>query len=211
MMWWHWRRTSRIIAGMKTRAFAFIVSAFLIAGPAAAFADKTDVPTGTEIGQRLPQFTAPAIDASSGKTVEFDSHKTTQPTIYIFIGTHCPATAAYAERLTQMEKTYAPKGVDIVYLYPNNEDSKEAAIAFHKEKRFTGRLIHDQGAQLARLFNAHRTSELFLVNKDGVIVYHGAIDDSRDPGAVKQRYLATALDELLAGKPITTTSSTVSA
>ena len=70
-------------------------------------------------------------------------------------------------------------------------------------------LIDDQGAQLARLFNAQRTTEIFVVSKDGVIVYHGGIDDSRDPGAVKQRYLATALDQLLGGKPITTAESQV--
>jgi peroxiredoxin len=196
---------------MKIRLAMLAVSAFVFACAGAATADKTDVATGTAIGQRLPQFTALAIDVSSGKTVEFDSHKTTRPTIYIFIGTHCPATSAYAERLTELEKTYGPRGVEVVYFYPNNEDTKEAAAAFHKEKKFTGRLIHDQGAQLARLFKAQRTTELFLVNKDGVIVYHGAIDDSRDPSGVKEHYLAKALDELLAGKPITTASSLVSA
>lgn len=208
---WRWRRTSCIIPSMKTRALVPIVCTFVFASAAAATADKTDIATGTQIGQRLPQFTAPAIDVSSGKTVEFDSHKTNHSTVYIFVGTHCPATAAYAERLTQLEKTYAPKGVDFVYLYPNNEDTKETAVAFHNDEKLTGQLIHDKGAQLARLFKAQRTSELFLVNKDGVIVYHGAIDDSRDPSGVKQRYLATALDELLAGKPITTASSQVSA
>jgi peroxiredoxin len=211
MTWWRSRRTSRIISRMKTRALVPLVCALVFGSAAPAIADKTDVATGTEIGQRLPQFTAPAIDVASGKTVEFDSRKTTRPTIYIFVGTHCPATGAYAERLTELEKSYASKGVEFVYLYPNREDTQEAAVAFQKEKKFTGRLIHDQGAQLARLFKAQRTSELFLVNKDGVIVYHGAIDDSRDPGAVKQRYLASALDELLAGKPITTASSQVSA
>jgi thiol-disulfide isomerase/thioredoxin len=196
---------------MKIPTLVLVVSAFVFASVAAATSDKTGVATGTDIGQQLPQFTAPAIDVSSGKTVEFDSHKATRPTIYIFIGTHCPATADYAERLTELQKSYAPKGVEFVYLYPNREDTKEAAVAFHKAKKFTGRLIHDQGAQLARLFKAQRTSELFLVNKDGVIVYHGAIDDSRDPSAVKEHYLATALDELLAGNPITTASSQVRA
>lgn len=196
---------------MTKNALALVLSALVCAGTAAASSDKTDAATGTGIGQRLPQFTAPLIDVSGAKpkTTEFDSHKTKRATIYIFVGTHCPATTAYAERLTQLEKTYGPKGVDFIYLYPNNEDTEGAALAFHGEKKFTGRLIHDQGARLARLFNAQRTSELFLVNKDGVIVYHGAIDDARDPAAVKQRYLATALDELLAGKAITTASSQV--
>jgi thiol-disulfide isomerase/thioredoxin len=198
---------------MKKAALALLISTFACAGAAFASPDKTDVTTGTGIGQRIPQFTAQATDFSAGKpkTVEVDSHKTTRPTIYIFIGTHCPATAAYAERLVQLEKTYGPKGVDFVYMYPNNEDTSGVQLTFHDEKKFTGRLIDDHGARLARLLNAQRTTELFLVNKDGVIVYHGAIDDSRDPGAVKERYLTTALDETLVGKPVTTTSSQVSA
>jgi len=198
---------------MKKTILALLAPLFIYAGAAFANPDNADVATGTGIGQRIPQFTAPATDFSGGKSksVEIDSHKTTHPTIYIFVGTHCPATAAYAERLVQLEKTYGPKGVDFVYMYPNNEDTSGMQLAFHDEKKFTGRLIDDHGARLAHLLNAQRTTELFLVNKDGVIVYHGAIDDSRDPGAVKQRYLVTALDETLAGKPVTTTSSTVSA
>jgi len=198
---------------MKKIALALLVSTFIYAGAAFASPDKTDVATGTGIGQRIPQFTAQASDFSGGKpkTVEVDSHKTTHPTIYIFIGTHCPATSAYAERLAQLEKTYEAKGVDFVYLYPNSEDTSGAQLAFHDEKKLAGKLIDDHGARVARLLNAQRTTELFLVNKDGVIVYHGAIDDSRDPGAVKERYLISALDETLAGKPVTTTSSQVSA
>lgn len=192
----------------KHALISVILFAAAGAGPAAA---APDAGTGPAIGQRLPQFSAQIIDVTAGKpkTAEFDSHKTTRPTVYIFVGTHCPATAAYAERLTQLEKAYGPKGVDFVYLYPNREDTSGTQLAFHSEKKFTGRVIDDQGARIARLLNAQRTSELFLVNKDGIIVYHGAIDDSRDPAAVKQHYLAAALDELLGGKPITTASSDV--
>ena len=43
-------------------------------------------------------------------------------------------------------------------------------------------------------------------------MYHGAVDDSRnDDTAVQKRYVATALDEILAGKPITTPASLVDA
>jgi len=198
---------------MKPIALAVSLCVLLATTPALVRAAKTDVPTGTGIGQHLPQFTTPIIEVSDNKpkTTEFDSQRTTRPTIYIFVGTHCPATAAYAERLTQLEQAYEPKGIDFIYIYPNREDSSEAKLAFHGEKKFTGRVIDDQGAKLAHLFNAQRTSELFLVNKDGTIVYHGAIDDSRDPGAVKQRYLANALDEMLAGRAITTASTDVNA
>lgn len=204
---------SGIIERMTKNALTLALCTLLVAGTSAASPDKTDVATGTGIGQRLPQFTAPVIDVSGAKptTTELDSHKTTKPTVYLFVGTHCPATAAYAERLTQLEKTYMAKGVDFIDIYPNREDTHDAQLAFHAEKKFTARVINDEGARLARLFGAKRTTELFLVNQDGVVVYHGAIDDSRDPGTVQQHYLANALDAVLAGKAVTTTSTDVSA
>ena len=195
---------------MMTRLFATFT---LIAAASVAFAatDAKAPAEGTGIGDRVPAFTAPAIDLSGTqpKTADFDSHKTTRATAYVFVGCTCPATNAYAERLTQLEHTYAPKGVDFLFLYPNKNDTTEEKLAFHKQKQFTGRLIDDEGGKLAHLFKATRTSELFLTDKKGIVVYHGAIDDSRDPAQVKQRYLANALDEMIAGKPVTTSMSEV--
>jgi thiol-disulfide isomerase/thioredoxin len=195
---------------MKTITLALACCTLVGSAALAATGDKPVVATGTEIGQRLPHFTAQATDGSAAKpkAMDFDSSKVKRPTVYIFVGTACPATAAYAERLVQLEKTYRKK-VDFIYLYPNRDDAHDEQLTFHHQKKFTGRVIDDHGGRLAHLFNAQRTSELFLVNKDGVIVYHGAVDDSRDPRAVKRHYLATALDELLGGKPITIASSQV--
>jgi len=196
---------------MKTTAsIAFLVTT-LCASLASAEAPTPSLRTGTDPGEHVPAFTAPAINVSGDKpqTTEFDSSKTNRVTAYIFVGTTCPATNAYADRFKQLAQTYGSKDVDFLYIYPNNNDTSEAKLAFHKDKQLGGRLIDDQGARLARLFNAQRTSELFLADKNGVVVYHGALDDSRDPNAVKQHYLATALDEVLAGKPVITASSQV--
>jgi peroxiredoxin len=194
-----------------TLAIVSFVSFVAATALAATNPDTKAVSEGTGIGERVPGFTAQAIDLSGDKpkATRFDSHNTKQPTVYIFVGVTCPATNAYAERLKQLGETYGPKGVDFIYLYPNSNDTADAKRAFHKERHFPGRLIDDQGARLARLFKAERTSELFLTDKHGIVVYHGAVDDSREPSGVKQRYLATALDELLGGKHITTASSQV--
>ena len=187
---------------MKKTTLAALI--LLYAQVAAAAADDKAATTGTDIGQHLPQFTAPALNVSGPqpKTAEFDSSKTKRVTAYIFVGVTCPATNAYIDRFKQLEQQYGPKGVDFIYLYPNNNDTTDAKLAFHKQKGLTGRLIDDQGAKLARLFKAQRTSELFVTNAQGIVVYHGAVDDSRDPNGVKQRYLANALDALLQSKPI---------
>jgi hypothetical protein len=41
---------------------------------------------------------------------------------------------------------------------------------------------------------------VFLFNRDRRLVYHGAIDDSRDERAVTRNYLRDALDALLSGE-----------
>jgi hypothetical protein len=118
----------------------------------------------------------------------------------------------YQERFMRLAQAYGPKGVEFVYIYPNRNDSPEHEQAFHKEKNLGGRLIDDRGGRLAGLFKAEKTTEVFLADKKGAIVYHGAVDDSRnDDTAVQKRYVATALDELLAGKPVTITVSPVDA
>jgi sensor domain CHASE-containing protein len=54
-------------------------------------------------------------------------------------------------------------------------------------------------------------STMFIINPEGKLVYNGAIDDkpSTDTAdiAAARNYVATALDEAMAGKPVTTASS----
>jgi hypothetical protein len=195
-----------------TKSIATVfVTLFAYASVAAATTDPTTIPEGTNIGEHVPQFTAQVTDLSGAqpRSEAFDSHQTNHVTAYIFVGTTCPATNFYAGHLKELEQTYRTKGVDFVYLYPNANDTSDAKLAFHKEKQLGGRLIDDKGGQVARLFKAQRTTEVFVTNAKGIVVYHGAIDDARDPNSKKQQYLAPALDETLAGKPVTTSASQV--
>jgi len=190
---------------------ALVALLCLTATAGSAIADTANTPSDPFVGQHIPPFTAQmtTIPGAAPRTVTFDSQKVNRVTAYVFVGVACPATNAYAERFKQLGDQYGPKGVDFVFIYPNSNDTSDAKREFHKQKQFGGGLIDDQGAHLARLFKAQRTSELFLANAQGVIVYHGAVDDSRDPSGVKQHYLANALDEVLGNKPVTVASSTV--
>jgi hypothetical protein len=46
------------------------------------------------------------------------------------------------------------------------------------------------------------TPEVYVLDKDGMLRYHGRIDDSQDPTGVKSQDLRAALDAVLAGKPV---------
>jgi hypothetical protein len=189
-----------------TTSVAVLVCLSTLATGAAASTDPI-------VGQHVPSFTTQVIDVAgeAPTTTPFDSAAAKQVTTYMVIGVNCPATQAYAERISQLQKIYGSKGVDFIFVYSNREDTLDRKIAFHRERQLGGRLIDDKGGEVARRFGARRTSELFVANKDGTIVYHGAFDDSRDVAEVKQRYLQMALDEVLAGAPVTISTSPVQA
>lgn len=188
---------------------AVLLTLILALGTAGA---ETVPPAGTPAGTLVPAFSVSTVDVTGAqpKTTTIDSRRTEHVTAYVIVGTGCPATNAYADRLKQLEQAYRPKGVEFVYVYPNREDTPERKLSFHKERGFTGRLIDDQGGRIALALGAQRTSEVFLVSRRGELFYRGAVDDSKEnPQTVKHPYVATALDEQLAGKPITTPASQV--
>lgn len=163
------------------------------------------------VGKVVPKFTAELLDVSAPEPAksELDSHATKRLTAYIVVGTRCPATHAIAGTLAEAEKKYRAKDVDFVYLYPNREDTLADVIAFHRKRNLGGRLVRDEGGALAKGFGARRTSEVFVANEDNVVVYHGAAESPRDRSIDPQPYLQMALDESLAGKPVTVATSQV--
>jgi hypothetical protein len=52
---------------------------------------------------------------------------------------------------------------------------------------------------------ASRTPEIYIVDTEGKLAYHGAYDDRKAPDmAGETPYVANALDNLLAGEPVAT-------
>ncbi|HYD47842.1 MAG TPA: redoxin domain-containing protein [Terriglobales bacterium] len=196
---------------MTIPACGRIVAALLLAVPALGQVPASR-PVPVEIGKQVPAFEADLIELAgdSEKVHKFDSHKNGKVVAYIIVGTRCPSTQAYAERMSKLAATFAPKGVEVIYVYPNRDDPREAKVAFHQSKRLGGRWIDDINGRVARLLGALRTTEVFITDTKGTLVYHGAIDDTRDdPNAVKQQYAAAALDQVLTNKAITTPASQV--
>ena len=167
---------------------------------------------GTQIGDMIPQVTASGsvVTDAEPRTVQLDSHKTKHPTAYLFVGTTCPTTNRYLERMKTLETAFKGK-VDFVFVYPNRTDNSTDKVAFHKRAGFASPMIDDQGAQIAKTLGASRTSEVLLAAKNGTLLYRGAVDDNPDPFAVKTQYLRTALERHLAGKPIEPSTTEVRA
>ena len=76
--------------------------------------------------------------------------------------------------------------------------------SYAKDQGYNWYYAVDSKSVMADAFGASRTPECYLFDKKGVLVYHGAIDDSPgDPAQVKRHHLQLAMDEMLAGKDVT--------
>lgn len=167
------------------------------------------------VGQPAPAFSAP--DAS-GKTHSLASYKG-KWVVLEWVNPECPFVKKHygSANMQKLQRAYRPKGV--VWLTvnssaPGKQGHLEAATAnaFVEEQAAspTALLLDPQG-KVGRAYAAKTTPHMFVIDPEGRLVYNGAIDDrpSADPADVAgaRNYVATALEEGLAGKAVTTTST----
>lgn len=150
-----------------------------------------------KLGSPVHDFT---LRDTSGNPVTFQSLKG-DVTVVTFIATKCPISNDYNTRMEALYKEYQGKGVKFVFINSNSTEPP-AEVAEHARKHFSFQVYKDPDNVVADLFGAQVTPEAFVIDKTGVIRYHGSIDDSRNESRVQVKALRNALDAVLAGKPV---------
>ena len=131
--------------------------------------------------------------------------------VVTFLGVECPLCKLYGPRLAELAAEYEPRGVAFVGIDSNQQDSLSEIAHYAREHRLEFALLKDPGNAVADQFSAQRTPEAFVLDSQRRVVYHGRIDDQYGVGYaranVTKRELAAALDELLAGREISSPSN----
>lgn len=132
--------------------------------------------------------------------------------IIVFTCNHCPFAKLYPPRLNALNKKYSPLGVPLLainsmdsVLYEEEEFSRMKQKA--KKESFNFSYLQDADQSVGKSFGAEHTPQAFVVwveNGKLVVKYEGAIDDNGEDAEKANPYVAVAVDELLAGKPVTT-------
>lgn len=157
------------------------------------------MPAKLEPGSRVPEFSLNDVNGKSHSLKEYLSGKYA---VIMFIATRCPVSNAYNERMVALARDYASRGVAFVGINSNKQESVEEVKEHAKSHGFTFAVLKDPGNEVADAYGAQVTPEIFLVDADGVLRYHGRIDDSRDQESVTSQDLRLALDALLGGKQV---------
>jgi peroxiredoxin len=134
--------------------------------------------------------------------------------VLFFTANGCPVARQSAAKLNTLREDLASRGVDVLLVNSSSGDDRASIAKEMRELRTPFlRVLKDDTQGLARHLGAHRTGEAVAIStKDWTVFYRGAIDDQVVEGAQKpaaaQRYLVAALEEFLAGKPISAAQTT---
>ncbi|MFA3783745.1 thioredoxin family protein [Melioribacteraceae bacterium 4301-Me] len=138
----------------------------------------------------------------NGKEHSLTDYKNSKAIVIIFIATQCPVSNAYNERMEKLYQDYKDKNVAFIGINSNKQESIEEIAEHAKKHNLNFTILKDTGNKIADMFNASVTPEVFVLNKDFNIMYHGRIDDSRRGDNIQHQDLRKALDEILSNKNV---------
>jgi peroxiredoxin len=161
-----------------------------------------------QLGATAPQNTVKMRNID-GRELSIAEVAGSKGTLVIFTCNHCPWAKAWETRIAELGNTYRQRGIGVIAINANDpstnaEDSFDKMVTRAKERDFQFPYVVDNGSKVARAFGAERTPEAYLFDANGVLVYHGTIDDNADDAnAVKAHYLRDALESVVNGQAVT--------
>jgi peroxiredoxin len=176
-----------------------VVAAFVAVGAISLLAADPIAP-----GAAAPAF---SLVDQSGKTVSLSDYKG-KIVVLEWTNPGCPFVQRhYKEKtMTTLASDYAGKNVTWIAINSTDGDTSATNLDWANKNAVTYPILDDSKGAVGHAYNAKSTPDMFIINTDGTIVYSGAIDNDPDgdKGADKVNYVKQALDEVLAGKSVST-------
>jgi peroxiredoxin len=158
---------------------------------------------GLVVGSTMENFTLPDVSGTSRSLKEVAGKN---GTVVIFLSAQCPVVKAYNDRIGQAAADYALKGINFVGINSNATELVEW-VRSHAAEHYKFPVLIDKGNVLADKLGANVTPEVFFIDRDLVLRYHGAIDNDRSGRNPTESYLRAAFDASLAGQKIARSSA----
>ena len=192
---------------MKTRNLSILLaSLFVVAGAIYATAARAEgkVPAPPAIGATIEDFTLPDAD---NKERSLKSLAGKNGTVLLFVSVQCPVSNAYNERMEKLTADYNAKGIAVIGINSNVAEDAAAVKAHAAENKLSFPILKDAGNKIADRLGATVTPEAYFLDANNKLLYHGRIDNARNPAQLETSDLRNALDAALAGKTIEKTEA----
>jgi alkyl hydroperoxide reductase subunit AhpC len=188
------------------RHFAASLTAILLLALAASLA------WAARVGDPAPNFTATDTNGQTHKLSDYAGK-------FVVLEWHnrgCPYTQKHynSGNMENLQREWTGRGV-IWLTVISSAPGKQGFVSASDENAYvkqvnaapTAILLDPTGA-LGHLYDAKTTPHMFVINPQGTLIYNGAIDDrpTADRSDINgaRNYVSAALEEALAGKPVST-------
>ena len=156
-----------------------------------------------EIGEKPPGFHLPGTD---GETHGLDAAGAPATVVY-WTCNHCPYALAWHDRMLDVDRDYADRGVRFLAINSNDAerypaDSHERMVQFANDQSWPMPYLHDESQEVARAFGAKTTPDVFVLDAEGRLRYRGAPDPDHQDPSLNASWLREALDAVLAGEEV---------
>ncbi len=184
------------------KRLSFLMAAFFVVAAFVSF-NNVNAKDSIAVGATLENFKLTDV---SGAEKSFNDLKGKNGAILVFLSVQCPVVKGYDERIVKLAADYAAKGINVIGINSNSTEAMEK-VKIHAAENYKFPVLVDKGNVLADKLGANVTPETFYFNDKNVLVYHGAIDNSRNGENVTDNFLRDALNSNLSGKAVAKTSA----
>jgi peroxiredoxin len=163
---------------------------------------SNNTPPVATIGQAAPQFT---LQNDDGSPVSLSSYSG-KIVVLEWTNPECPYVQRHYQEhtMTTLAAKYQPQNVVWVAINSTHDVTNADDKTWATEQGISYPILNDSAGNVGHSYGATNTPEMYIISKDGTLLYKGAIDNDRDgdKGSAKINYVDQALSEILAGKPV---------
>jgi peroxiredoxin len=155
-----------------------------------------------EIGKPAPQF---SLQDQNGKTVSLSDYSG-KIVVLEWTNPNCPIVGRHykAKTMVTLAGEFVPKGVVWLAVNSTHTDGDAENLAWVNKNSLSYPVLNDASGTVGKAYGAKTTPNMFIVGKDGTLLYSGGIDNDPDgdKGAATVNYVRQALTEILGGSAV---------
>lgn len=186
-------KTAEMASGCSTDKAACEKSCATVAKGGAEDAGK-ETTTGYSLGNKLPTDLKATCSVSNEEAMLFDAEAAA--TVLVFWNQDCPYVIEMQDRFGKFAEGMKEKNVRVIALDAGVDKPESSIKEYASARPFP--VLMNRDSMHAVNFKATKTPECFVIDKNGVVQYHGAFDGGKkDPNAT---YVLNAVNAVLEGK-----------
>jgi peroxiredoxin len=155
------------------------------------------------MGETAQEFELPGTD---GAVHTLSGNGPAAATVVYWTCNHCPYALAWHERLLDLARDYADRGVRFLAINSNDAD-RYPADSFdamkervEEEGGWSHPYLHDESQEVARSWGAEKTPHVFVLDQELRLTYEGAPDADYEDPSQRAAWVREALNAVLEGR-----------